>query len=99
MRQVTLEEAEQMVKKLNLNPRVVSPKYLQKGMQVELEHGTINKKTNVTKNDLTKTAKIALAHIVEFPDYYIRLEKMEKAGNKYWENKKKPQIFLKNNKK
>jgi hypothetical protein len=30
------------------------------------------------------TGKIALAHLNEFPDYYDRLEKMEKEADKFW---------------
>ena len=30
------------------------------------------------------TGKIALAHLNEFPDYYIRLEKLEKEAEKYF---------------
>ena len=47
------------------------------GLEVELEHGMIDPVTNVTGDDLTMTAKIALAHLKEIPDYYTRLKKME----------------------
>lgn len=40
------------------------------GINIELEHGLVDKNTNVTDNDLIKTAKIALAHLNEFPNYY-----------------------------
>lgn len=40
------------------------------GLNIELEHGTINSKTNVTNDNLITTAKIALAHLNEFPNYY-----------------------------
>lgn len=40
------------------------------GVNIELEHGLIDTQTNVTNNDLLKTAKIALAHLKEFPNYY-----------------------------
>lgn len=40
------------------------------GINIELEHGLIDPHTNVTNNDLEKTAKIALAHLNEFSDYY-----------------------------
>lgn len=40
------------------------------GINVELEHGRINDKTNVTNDDLILTSKIALAHLNEFPNYY-----------------------------
>lgn len=40
------------------------------GINIELEHGIINPKTNVTNNNLVLTMKIALAHLNEFPNYY-----------------------------
>ena len=40
------------------------------GINIESEHGKINEVTNVTDDDLIKTAKIALAHLNEFPNYY-----------------------------
>ncbi|HEX6586960.1 MAG TPA: DUF5661 family protein [Solirubrobacterales bacterium] len=47
------------------------------GMEVELEHGTLDSATNVTDDDPIVTGKIALAHLNEFADYYVRLQKME----------------------
>lgn len=40
------------------------------GLNIELEHGYVNPITNVTNNDLLMTAKIALAHLMEYPNYY-----------------------------
>ena len=40
------------------------------GINIELEHGRVNSLTNVTNDDLLLTAKIALAHLNEFPNYY-----------------------------
>lgn len=40
------------------------------GINIELEHGTIDPRTNVTNDDLITTAKIALAHLNEYPNYY-----------------------------
>lgn len=57
------------------------------GMDVELEHGTRDPKTNVTGDDPLTTAKIALAHLNEFPDYYTRLDAMEKEAEAFWENR------------
>lgn len=54
------------------------------GMDVELEHGTRDPQTNVTDDDATMTAKIALAHLREFPDYYTRLDTMETEAEKKW---------------
>ena len=47
-----------------------TPEEFLDGMNIELEHGFISPSTNVTNNDLVKTAKIALAHLNEFPNYY-----------------------------
>jgi hypothetical protein len=44
---------------------------------VELEHGRRDPATNVTDDDPETTAKIALAHLNELPDYYDRLAVME----------------------
>lgn len=54
------------------------------GMDVELEHGTVDVNTNVTNDDPLMTGKIALAHLNEFADYYTRLAKMEKEAEDYW---------------
>lgn len=58
------------------------------GMDVELEHGSVDAQTNVTDDDPVKTGKIALAHLHEIPDYYTRLYEMEEEGEEYWKGKK-----------
>lgn len=40
------------------------------GLNIELEHGLISPQTNVTNDNLEMTAKIALAHLNEYPNYY-----------------------------
>jgi hypothetical protein len=58
------------------------------GMNVELEHGRRDPETNVTDDDVDVTAKIARAHLNEFPDYYTRLATMEAEAEAYWESQK-----------
>ena len=53
---------------------------LRRGMAVELEHGRRDPLTDVTNDDPLLTAKIALAHLGEMPDYYGRLARMETEG-------------------
>ena len=53
-----------------------------RGMDVELEHGRKDPSTNVSNDDPVTTGKIALAHLNEFPDYYTRLERMEKEARR-----------------
>lgn len=54
------------------------------GLNVELEHGTISPSTNVTNDNPIITGKITLAHLNEFPDYYVRLSKLEDEAKAYW---------------
>ncbi len=56
------------------------------GMDVELEHGTQDLETNVTDDEAGVTAKIARAHLNEFPDYYSRLAVMESEAEAFWES-------------
>ncbi len=58
------------------------------GMDVELEHGSVDPDTNVSNDDPLITGKIALAHLNEFPDYYTRLSKMETEAEEYWNKNK-----------
>lgn len=55
---------------LNIKFNKFTPEDLLRGINIESEHGIINPKTNVTDNDIIKTAKIALAHLNEYPNYY-----------------------------
>lgn len=72
----TLDEALEAAKRLGVADEV-DVEQLRVGMEVELEHGRRDASTNVTDDDPTTTAKIALAHLREFPDYYSRLALME----------------------
>lgn len=52
------------------------------GIDVELEHGRHDLRTNVSDDDPVTTGKIALAHLNEFPDYYTRLGRMEEEAKR-----------------
>ena len=66
----TLKDAISAENKLNIKFNKFTPIDLLTGINIELEHGKINKETNVTNDDLIITTKIALAHLNEFPNYY-----------------------------
>jgi len=52
-----------------------------RGIEVEQEHGPKGgMDTDITGDDPVLTAKIALAHLRELPDYYTRLDAMEEEG-------------------
>ena len=63
----------------------IEPEEFHRGMEVELEHGRRDPATDVTGDDLLLTGKIALAHLNEFPDYYIRLTRMEEEARAFWQ--------------
>lgn len=66
----TLKDAYFAASKLKVNFDKFTPNDFLTGINIELEHGNINPNTNVTNNNLITTAKIALAHLNEFPNYY-----------------------------
>lgn len=87
--------ANKLAKKFKLNLNTIPIDDWVFGLNVELEHGNkISHLTNITKNNLDMTAKIAIAHLIEDPRYYYYLKMMETKRDKYWSNKNKPNIFL-----
>jgi hypothetical protein len=83
-KQFNLEAAKQIGEALGIDWSKFDIEQFRKGLEVELEHGQRDPDTNVTNDDTLLTGKIALAHLKEFPDYYTRLEKMEKEAEAFW---------------
>ena len=83
----TIQEAKKIGEMLGVKWDKFDVDQFRKGMDVELEHGLRDPKTNVTGDDLLITGKIALAHLNEFPDYYDRLEKLEEEAEEYWKRR------------
>jgi hypothetical protein len=81
----TIKEAKEAGEKLGIKWEKFDVEQFRKGMDVELEHGRRDPRTNVTNDDPILTGKIAWAHLLEFPDYYVRLEKLEEEAKAYWE--------------
>ena len=77
-RTFTSAEARDIGDQLNIDWSTVDLEQFRMGIEVELEHGRRDPETDVTGDDPIVTAKIALAHLREIPDYYTRLERMEK---------------------
>jgi hypothetical protein len=83
----TLEEAKEIGKTLRIKWDKYSPEQFRAGLDIELEHGLHDPYTNVTNDSPVLTGKIALAHLNEFPDYYTRLDKIEKEAEEFWKDK------------
>jgi len=78
---VTSEEADIVLKVLNVEDMDVDQEDFRRGLEVELEHGMMIPDTNITNNHPLLTGKIVLAHFKETLDYYQRLEVAEIEGD------------------
>ena len=88
MNMYNLQDALYAAKVLEIKFDKFSPKEFLDGINIELEHGFISPKTNVTNDNLIVTAKIALANLNEFPNYYSK-EYGIKQFEKFLQNKLK----------
>lgn len=81
-KEFTTEEAKRIGDSIGIDWNKYDLEEFRMGLHVELEHGKHDPQTNVTDDDEIMTGKIALAHLKEIPDYYTRLDKMEKEAEK-----------------
>ncbi|PKP46535.1 MAG: hypothetical protein CVT94_14400 [Bacteroidetes bacterium HGW-Bacteroidetes-11] len=89
MKELKLNDARKVGEDLGIDWNQISLEEFALGINVEFEHGTRFKETNITDDDKMMTGQIAWAHLKEFPDYYSRLKKMEEQAAQFWENNKK----------
>lgn len=85
----TAKEAKEIGEKLGVKWDKFDVEEFRKGMDIELEHGTVDPNTNVTNDDPLLTGKITLAHLNEIRDYNTSLLKMEKEREAFWKEKDK----------
>ncbi len=65
-----IDDAYSAARSLGVTFDKFTPEDFLEGINIELEHGTVDPETNVTDDNLITTAKIALAHLNEYPNYY-----------------------------
>lgn len=73
-------EAKKIGQKIGIDFNRFDLEQFRRGLEVEMEHGTEINESNITNDDVYMTGKIAWAHLHEIPDYYSRLDKMEKEA-------------------
>ena len=78
---VTAKEAAKIMKVVNVKKMPIALEDFRKGLEVELEHGTMFDDANVTNNHPILTGMIVLAHMKETLDYYQRLDVAELEGD------------------
>ncbi len=76
---ITEDEAILVGNNIGLDWENIDIQEFRRGLEVELEHGLVNKNSNVTGDDINLTGKIAMAHLNELNDYYTRLDIVENA--------------------
>lgn len=74
---VDLQEAEIILKAVNVKGMNIAVEDFRRGLEVELEHGTQFEDANVTNNHPILTGMIVVAHLKETLDYYKRLDLAE----------------------
>ena len=83
MKEFTMKDAMDVASKLGIDFDKVdftAEEFLE-GINIELEHGTVDGHTNVSNDDPLITAKIAMAHLNEVSLYYN-----EDIGLEAWEH-------------
>ena len=78
---ISKEEALTIINIVNTEKMDIPLGVFQKGLEVELEHGTRFEDANVTNNHPLLTGKIVIAHLKETMDYYERLDVAELEGD------------------
>lgn len=76
----TIEKATEIAAKISINTSALDMEQFRMGLETEMEHGKLHPETNITDDDELLTGKIALAHLLSIPDYYTRLQKMERRA-------------------
>ena len=79
--EVLPEEASVILRIVNTEGMNIALEDFRRGLEVELEHGTMYPDANVTNNHPLLTGMIVLAHLKEMLDYYQRLEVAELEGD------------------
>ena len=78
---VSAEEASTILDIVNTKSMEIPLEDFQKGLEVELEHGTRFDDANVTNNHPILTGKTVIAHLKETMDYYRRIDVAEMEGD------------------
>jgi Protein of unknown function (DUF5661) len=88
-KRTTTDEARRVGDEIGVDWERFDLEQFRTGMDVEYEHGAHDPQTDVTGDDPIITGKIALAHMKEFPDYYVRLARMEGEAEREWDKRRR----------
>lgn len=78
---LTLQRAKQIGDEIGVDWGEIDLGEFIQGIKEEMEHGSMyGEVTKVHEDDYNTSARIAVAHLKEVPDYYTRLEAMEDSA-------------------
>ncbi|MCL2707241.1 MAG: hypothetical protein FWE97_03675 [Dehalococcoidia bacterium] len=75
----TIEQAKEAADELGMSFEKWDVEEFCKGLNLELEHGTVDPSTDITNDDPLVIGKLAWAHLKKIPDFYSRLAEMKKS--------------------
>lgn len=82
---LTLKKTKEIGDEIGLDWSIIDLGEFRQGIKEEMEHGTeYGAASQVHDDDYVISGRIALAHIIEVPDYYQRLEDLETDAEKLW---------------
>lgn len=82
---LTLAKAKEVGDEIGVDWSEVDLGEFRQGIKEEMEHGSeYGSATKVHEDDYVISGRIALAHLIEVPDYYQRLEDLEDEGEEVW---------------
>lgn len=82
---LTLARAKEVGDEIGVDFSEIDLGEFRQGIKEEMEHGSeYGSATKVHEDDYVISGRIALAHLIEVPDYYQRLEDLEDKGEEVW---------------
>jgi hypothetical protein len=82
---LTLKKTKEVGDEIGLDWSIIDLGEFRQGIKEEMEHGSeYGAASKVHDDDYVISGRIALAHIIEVPDYYQRLETLETEAGELW---------------
>ena len=82
-KQISTEAARRVGESLHIDWEQVDLEEFRQGLMGNHKPGAIDPETGLTYDSVLLTAKIVLAHMEEFPDYFTRLAKLKEEVDEY----------------
>jgi len=79
---VSKEQAMEIGRKVGLNWHKIDPEQFRMGLEIEQEHTGLKGGNTIVAKNMVDVGKVTLAHLLEIPDYYTRLKRMEDEAKK-----------------